>query len=328
MKSVMNIKEVSQLILEHKYLFLAGSYDALSQLPKGNWIGGTIPYFMTPDGGTISDDIIQVTQIPQESLSIKIKEYDENTLSQIPENYFENGFSLIVIPAFSKSHQLFAKNCTTWAKLFNQPLVGWITGSNLSIQNEKPQIINGQSGQFSQEKVLTMHVQLNQDHFAEAKIVNIFQQGNGDSLSFLESGFEVREVLVNNQKTNLADYLVSNKIDLQLPLVANYLGAMINVSFKEIDHSQKLVRFYAPVFPGVEYKIANSLTHYEEQFENAILQKKITNPTYSCNCILNFLYAKLEGKKMGPFSYAMTFGEIAYMLLNQTFVYLDIKRKP
>ena len=52
----------------------------------------------------------------------------------------------------------------------------------------------------------------------------------------------------------------------------------------------------------------------------------IENPQFVCNCILNFLHANLEGKKSGDVATAMTFGEIAYMLLNQTFVYLTVRR--
>ena len=34
---------------------------------------------------------------------------------------------------------------------------------------------------------------------------------------------------------------------------------------------------------------------------------------------------KLEGKKTGAFTGPITFGEIAYQLLNQTLVYLEVK---
>jgi hypothetical protein len=46
---------------------------------------------------------------------------------------------------------------------------------------------------------------------------------------------------------------------------------------------------------------------------------------FSCNCILNYLYAELEGKQTGNFTGPITFGEVAYQLLNQTMVYLDIQ---
>ena len=45
----------------------------------------------------------------------------------------------------------------------------------------------------------------------------------------------------------------------------------------------------------------------------------------SCNCILNFVYGGLEGKKTPGFTGPVTFGEIAYILLNQTLVTLECK---
>jgi hypothetical protein len=41
---------------------------------------------------------------------------------------------------------------------------------------------------------------------------------------------------------------------------------------------------------------------------------------------LNYAYADLEGKKTGSFVGPITFGEVAYMLLNQTLVYLSIDK--
>ena len=45
---------------------------------------------------------------------------------------------------------------------------------------------------------------------------------------------------------------------------------------------------------------------------------------FSCNCILNYQYAELEGEKTKGFTGPVTFGEVAYQLLNQTMVYLTI----
>jgi hypothetical protein len=46
---------------------------------------------------------------------------------------------------------------------------------------------------------------------------------------------------------------------------------------------------------------------------------------FACNCILNFLYSGLEGKITEGMYGPITFGEIAFQLLNQTLVYLDVK---
>jgi hypothetical protein len=47
--------------------------------------------------------------------------------------------------------------------------------------------------------------------------------------------------------------------------------------------------------------------------------------TFSCNCILNFLFGGLEGQKIGNLQGPVTFGEIGYQLLNQTLVVLRIQ---
>jgi hypothetical protein len=46
---------------------------------------------------------------------------------------------------------------------------------------------------------------------------------------------------------------------------------------------------------------------------------------FSCNCILNFLYGGFEGKRINNFNGPITFGEIAYQLINQTLVYVLIE---
>jgi len=327
MTKMLTSGEVSTLILNGAILYVAGSEKCLSQLPKGNWIGGTIPYFMTEAGGIISHEKILVTELPPQIENISIVSYDENTLHEVPSNYLNNGFSLIVIPAFSGVHLRYAKECSTWSGVFNQPLVGWITGTDLSTSSDTPKVMNGKTGELISDRALVIHAQLAKEFSVAANIINIFEQNIGDTITFKNTGFETETAFVNGQQVSLASYIEENKIDLKLPLVADYMGAMINVSFRDVDPATKKVRFYAPVFPGVSYKLAKPFDNYEKKFESALESHKIKSPLFACNCILNFLYANLEGKKSGDIVSAMTFGEIAYMLLNQTFVYITIDRK-
>ena len=44
--------------------FLAGDESLLRSLPKGRWIGGSIPYFMDQDGGIMSKQSVFLTQAP------------------------------------------------------------------------------------------------------------------------------------------------------------------------------------------------------------------------------------------------------------------------
>ena len=63
---------------------------------------------------------------------------------------------------------------------------------------------------------------------------------------------------------------------------------------------------------------------YADAFARAIPADD-DSPAFSCNCILNYLYGKLEGKKTGHVTGPITFGEIAHVLLNQTMVQLHLR---
>jgi hypothetical protein len=328
MKSLLTVNEVTQLINSGNRLVLAGDEKLLAALPKGQWIGGTIPYFMSEKGGVETTDLIQVGILPDFVQSCSVKNYGPHELKNIPSDYESNGVSFIMIPAFSEAHAEFAKNCSSYAGIFDRPLLGWVTGFQLNKPTStKPKIFNGFTGKSSDDGALVMHLNLRADKYGKINIVNIFHQGQGDSIVFKETGFEVSTCLINGKETNFLEYLTTKSIDTQLPLVANYSGAAVNVSIMSLNGDKKSVSLYAPVFPGVEYKFAAPVNSYEEDFEKHVKQMNIVKPTLSCNCILNYLYAKLEGKKTANILGPMTFGEIAYMLLNQTMVYITFEDK-
>jgi len=45
-----NLDQAIQLIQEGKIMHIAADESLLSQLPKGKWIAGTTPYFITEQG--------------------------------------------------------------------------------------------------------------------------------------------------------------------------------------------------------------------------------------------------------------------------------------
>jgi hypothetical protein len=111
---------------------------------------------------------------------------------------------------------------------------------------------------------------------------------------------------------------------MRLPLVADYFGARVNVSFQSVDPTKREVRFYAPVFAGVSYKHAKPLHDYVQQFTEMLPSHLSKHPAFSCNCVLNYLYSELEGKRTGKITGPTTFGEVVYQLLNQTVAYLTV----
>jgi hypothetical protein len=314
---------VASKIESGETLFLAGDESLLERLPKGDWIGGTIPYFMDRKGGTTSKDAIFLSAAPEAS-GLKIAWYGERDLERLVPDAPDNGFSLIIIPATSPAHISYARNAPGYKGIFLKPIIGWIAGVHLDdLGRISPKVFNGATGESSDSKAIALHLELPRGKQASIGIVNLFRQGGGEVLSFEEEGFSVANCLVGGKKVNFAEYLVSGKIDTRLPLVADYSGTMVNVSFQSVDEKKGTVALYAPVFKNVEYRIAEPVQDYVASF-SATMPSGSIEPAFACNCILNYLYANLEGKRTGTITGPVTFGEIAYQLLNQTLTYLEI----
>lgn len=326
MKSVITVEETAELIRSGKRLSVAGDEALLAKLPHGHWVGGTIPYFMGEDGGLCTHDKVQVALLPEFISSISIRMYGEHELDRIPSGYSANGFTRLILPASSATHQRFAHECSTWPGVFDQPLVGWVAGVDLKdLGNVKPKVINGETGEIAENKAVALHGSLPDTLLAKAHILNLFHQNAGDTITFPTAGFSAADSFINGDRKNFAAYITEKALDTRLPLVADYMGAMINVSFQSVEKNTGKVYFYAPVFPGVEYKIASPVGNYESEFQKEIEARQV-RPYFTCNCILNYLYAHLEGKRTGNIVGPMTFGEIAWMLLNQTLVYLTFEK--
>ncbi|MGK5091987.1 hypothetical protein WDW89_08235 [Deltaproteobacteria bacterium TL4] len=322
---LLTVEETRQKIKKNKTLFLAGDERLLRQLPKGTWVGGTIPYFMDETGGLLTEDKIFTIEAPAYIGKTEVKWYDEANLPSIPEDAPENGFSIIIIPATSAVHITYAQNAPNYKDIFLKPIIGWISGVNLeNLGKITPKVFNGKTAESSDQKAVVMHIQLPDTKQATIGIVNLFKQGSGDSITFETEGFSVKDCFINGTKRNFSEYILAKKIDTKLPLVADYCGAMVNVSFQEVKVEERIVNLYAPVFQGVEYKIAAPVNDYVSEFRQ-LVPTEVNTPVFSCNCILNYLYSELEGKKTGSMVGPITFGEVAYQLLNQTLVYLDAR---
>ncbi len=320
-------EEVARFISEGKSLLLAGDEELLKKLPKGNWIGGSIPYFMSEKGGLSSKELIMVDEIPSFVTNISITSYDFASIKNIYKDGYENGFTVVIIPALSDTHLNFAINAPDYKDFALKPLIGWISGVLLDELGQKtPKTFIGSGSGISENKAVAMHVELPSEKFAEINIINLFEQGRGDVIEFPESGFQVGEAIINGQKQNFADYVLKKQLDTRLPLVADYNGAMVNISIQSINEKAKLVNFYAPVFSNVKYKQASPVRDYIDAFTKLLPDGGFNEQVFSCNCILNYLYSELEGKNTGNITGPITFGEIAYQLLNQTMVNLEIKQ--
>jgi hypothetical protein len=319
-----SVSETAEKIRAGDRLLLAGDDALLSQLPAGAWIGGTIPYFMAPEGGTVTRDLIYVDELPAQVTDVKVATYGPSDLANLPADGFANGFTVVILPATSEVHARYAAEAPEYPHLFDRPIVGWVSGVHLDDLGEaSPRVFAGGGDSGSDSTAVALHAQLPDGVLAAADIVNLFRQGDGPALTFDTTGFEQDEVNVAGVPRVFAEYLREVGHDTRLPLVADYFGAMVNVSFQAVPEDASPVALYAPVFEGVEYKLAAPVGDYVSEFESH-LPVGLASPAFSCNCILNFLYSELEGKRTGDIGGPITFGEVAYQLLNQTLVYLTI----
>jgi hypothetical protein len=312
--------EAARLIASGAYFMVAADEAILRGLPKGHWVGGTIPYFMGQSGGECSRDKVFITPIDRFGGKPQIRMYDATDLSHVCSDGPANGYSLIIIPAFSQVHSLYARNAPGFEDMFVKPIVGWISGVHLDdLGKAEPAVFDGTTGRLEHDAAIVMHVPLPEDRYAQVDIINGMEPSDGDAIRFNATGFSAGDCMINGKPANLAEYLTSRGSDTSLPLVADYSGAMVNVSIRAVDQAKRQVEFYAPVFEDMEYRLAKPPGTLP-----AIGPDEGGGVNFSCNCILNYLYGKLEGQRTGRYTGPMTFGEIAFLLLNQTLVHLTV----
>lgn len=326
MNKLLTVAQAADLIRSGAALSLAGPESALDRLPAGNWIGGTIPYFLLPDGGVV----VTEGQVFATGLSdvgrVEVSSYGADDLAGISGNAPANGFALTIIPAGCEAHARFAADAASFPDAFLKPTVGWIAGVHLDDLNSiRPKVYDGRTATKHDDRAVVAYVTLPDDKIASVEILNLFEPDGGDVLHFDSVGFTVREATINGERRNFADWLVEKGLDQgKLPLVGDFAGAHVNASLQGVDAAAGVVTLYAPVFPGVDYHFARPVSDYAAAFRARLADADPHGVVFGCNCILNFVYGDLEGKAIGGVSGPVTFGEIAYQLLNQTLVMLRV----
>ncbi len=310
--------EVSAMIRKGDRLLLAGDIEVLSQLPQGNWIGGTTPFFILyPEYRTTAFDKIFVCPLPDYATHVAIQEYDETNIHQIYNDAPQNGFTVLIIPFGSQVSTEFALNSTSYENFATRPVCGWISGRPLeTLMTEKSYIVSGSDAQPSTDKAVAMHISLPENKYAEIHIFNPYKQGKGDDISFEYSSMVLKEAVINGVKRNFAEYLREIGFDMQLPFVANYSGAMINVVCCGIGETE--VFMSAPVFKTIDYRIA--------EIDSAITEPTLIDEqiVFSVTCIGNFIQPDICAQYLKKMNGPVVYGEIAYQLVNQTTVYVTV----
>lgn len=321
--ALLDLQQAAALIERGECLAIAGQTECLAALPRGNWIGGSTPYFMASEGGTCRLDRVFVQRFGHGG---EIACYDRERLPHILEDAPENGFSILILPAGSPVLEDYAREAPDYPEMFIKPIAGWVAGVHLDrLAGEPAQVVDGRSGQRFADQAVALHLPLPPGQSAVVHAVNLFRPGSGPTLEFEQTGFAAGDCLIDGVRGNLAQLIRARGIDTRLPLVADYCGALLNVSIQSLEPEPGLVSFYAPVFAGVQYRFADPVEDYAERFLQAMPSGG--GPIlFGCNCILNYLYSQLQGRRTGRLTGPITFGEVAYQLLNQTAVYLTLEQ--
>jgi hypothetical protein len=318
------VEEASAIIASGAVVVIAGTASLLRRLPAGSWIGGTMRYFMTAEGGTQATDRVFVTELPVDAGEVTIRSYGASDLEAIVTDAPANGFSFMIIPSESAAHLEYAARAPYYPGLFQTPIVGWVAGVSLrDLGHVAPRSVNGRDRRLETELAVVLHASLPAGRQARIDIVNMFRAGSGDVITFAADTLAAAECRVNGVPRNLARYVTEAGVDTRLPLVADYAGTPVNTSFQKVDAATGVVTFYAPVFHGIEYRLAEPVEDYRAAFAGAVADAGV-GASFACSCILNYVYGGLEGTVIGHLAGPMTFGEVAYQLLNQTAVYLSI----
>lgn len=318
---LLDIADVVALIESGLALSIAGPESAMDMLPAGAWIGGTTPYFMTADGGRIvTGGQVFVTDLSRLG-SVRIARYDADTLADISGNGPDRGFSIAVIPAQSPCHERFALEAAGYPQAFLRPTVGWIAGVDLNDEGATAKVYDGTGPTKLTDGAVVAHIALTDPARVSIETVNPFTLGTGDVVRFDEAGFTPTHCIVDGERIAFASYLSAQGMaGGELPLIGDVAGAHVNVSIQAVDVRAQSVALYAPVFPGIDYRFAAPLDDYAVAFREKLADHPLEGGVWSCNCILNYLFGSLEGKAIGGVAGPVTFGEIAYQLLNQTMV--------
>jgi len=320
-----SVDATAALIKKGEPLALAGEAALLEKLPPGPWVGGTIPYFVDQGRGRRDHQKIHVKRLPMAQGAVGFRHLVGQEIHQVYQNAPENGYSLGVIPAGAQAHLDFALHAPNFPKFAERPLIGWISGVGLErLGQDKPAVFMGWDPRPRYDGIVVADVRLPSDYYARLDLVNVIAPGVGPVIEFPETAWSGTQVKVDGQPHNLASYLAEVGHDIRFPLVADYCGALINVSLQNVDKAAGRVDFYAPVFAGVQYRLAAPLPDYSGEIARQMGEKGEGGLTY--NCILNYLYGELENKELGNHSYPCTFGEIAYQLVNQTLVELQVDK--
>ena len=321
-----NLKEASDLVSTGRPLLIAGNAGALRKLPRGNWMGGTTPYLMAGGKSGESGDGLLVTCMPDGAEFLEIQRYGVGGVGYVLSDSPSEGFTVVVMPLGAEVQQYFSKEANGVKGLLEKTIVGWISGVVGNRLNERPQVFYGPTGHGIEDEIVAMHVKLPAHLAPCVDVINIFEEGDGDSIAFVSDGFTATYAIVNGESVSFAKYLAEQRINLSLPLVTTVNGRRYNVSLGGYDTDSGRVNFYAPVFHDIVYKFARPVADPLQALRNA-LPANDDSVVFGCLCTGNYMDGALADYSGNRFEGPVSYGEIAYLMTNQCIVRLRITKR-
>jgi hypothetical protein len=317
----LTLEQAIKKIESGKLLHIAGAEKLLGLLPKGNWIGGSTVHFLTEEGGTVTDKLLNVVELP--FAEYRIASYDVDAIEHITADVYDNGLTIVILPFGSDVHTKYALDSDEFEGFFTSVICGWIAGYDLVSDRKVAVAVNGVQGEITETNAVALHISLPEGSTARIDMINIFEPDTEKPVViFKGDSLDVGNCIVDGEEVNFAEYLREANINTNLPIIGDYSGTKVNVSFKEV--TTKKVHLYAPVKAGVEYRFAKDVEDYEAAFKAKLASIDHSDYLFACNCILNFLNGRMRGKDIGGLYGPVTFGEVAWKVINQTLVYATV----
>ena len=321
-------QEVVNFINSGRVMLLTGSQKALKGLPKGNWVGGSSPYFVDSVG--IEDhDKIFVDDFTMVAQNCKTASFNENNIQNIAKDGFKNGFVVVVMPIDSKVHITFATSALGYDKMFDNPVVGYVSattpdenGNNTSIS------VSGSDGIITDKLASVLYVELPDYLAARAEIENFDTiDEKSPKIIFPHDGFVQSSCTIDGKQANIAefcDHTIKLLSGPNMQIITSQNGALINRVIRNVDLDKGEVTFFSSIVAGDEYRLVKSGTDYVAIFNRSLGAKQCD--VLTCfSCVTYFFGGNFLGKnvcKNGIYA----FGEIGYQLLNKTIVTLEIDK--
>jgi hypothetical protein len=315
-------QEVTAMILAGNNLLLAGDINLLSQLPAGNWIGGSTPYSILAEVRSESYDKIFVNRLPEYVTAVEIKEYNTATIRNIYNDGPHNGFTVLIMPYQSKIAEEYSFNVTGYENFAMRPVCGWIAAIPIGVAfTEKACTVSGKGPCISPVNAVAMHISLPETKYAEIHTFNPYVQGDGDRIQFDRDSITVTDAIINGSKRSFPEYLRetgynTSEPSIDVPLVGDYTGAMINNVIENTDERQVLMA--VPVFKHIDYKFARI---GDNIVAPALLDDRIV---FSVTCFGNYARPHICSQYLRQMKGPAAFGEIAYQHICQTTVYVTV----